>query len=150
MKLNQKAKSELVKLGVGLGLGLFAYFLTKKKNIKEAAKETVKAPVEIVEAVFTETKSEKPKKKKSTSKKKVTKKLDINKDGKIDAQELDKAGIPPTDQNIIDKNNLKGKKAEAVKSGKPIKKKSNVSKEEFLKRMAEGRKRAAEKKKSKE
>ncbi|MCA9496843.1 MAG: hypothetical protein KC589_07895 [Nanoarchaeota archaeon] len=43
--------------------------------------------------------------------------VDKDANGIKDAQELANAGIEPTDQNIIDQNNLKGKEAQKVKGG---------------------------------
>lgn len=128
MKLNKQQKTDILKLGIYVLAGTLLYKFYTKKPIQKPSTE----PIKYEEAEYTE--------------KPTKKKLDKNKDKKVDASELASEGIPPTDQNIIKANKLKGKKAEAVKSGTPETKKKTLSKEEFLERMRKGREKAKAKK----
>ena len=148
MNLKPQEKKTLLKTALYGIAGLGLYYLYKEKSVTEAAKKAVETPAKVAKVAAKHSKEfikdvidADVKVVKKTVKKKTKKSLDKNKDRKVDATELAKAKIPPTDQNIIDANNLKGKAAAAVKSGKTTKNKG-VSKEEFKRRMAAGREKA--------
>ena len=124
----ENVKKLAVVAGVALG-GYFLYKLSNGTSVSSSVKQTVEKPLEIVQEVadevvkvgkkglkyFTKGSPEakahmaklRSKKKKKSPKKKSSKKS---------------KKVPVTDQEIISANKLKGKKAEAVKSGKVFKK----------------------------
>lgn len=137
MALSQKQKEDLLKFaGIAIGAVAAWKILFAKKKAKTVAAEVIETPVQVVKKAADVTKKtisetvgtvekvykkteKKAKKVAKTIKKDVKKVLpmDDNKDGKVDAKELDKRGKAATDANIIKANKLDKKAAQTVKDG---------------------------------
>jgi len=126
MQLNKQQINKIaVMTGLALG-GYFLYRLSKGDKVSKAVERSIEQPLKVVEDVTKKTKSYLVKGSKEA--KEHMAKLRAKRTGKKKTSKKKK--VPATDGEIIKKHKLKGKKAEAVKSGdvKKLKKTGQLKK----------------------